>query len=86
MKLAEVEPAATVMDAGTVSAGLSSATATAKPPEGATPDSVTVQADVAPDARLAGEHCKADTVGGGGVTVTDAVLEPALTDAATVTL
>ena len=84
--MAVVEPAATITEAGTASAELLLEVETAKPPARAGPESVTVHIDVAPEARLAGEHCKADTVSGGGVTVRDVVLEPPLADAVTVTL
>jgi hypothetical protein len=86
VKFDVVEPAATITEAGTVSDELLSETATAEPPEGAAPESVIVQIDVAPEVRLVGEHCNVDTVTASAVTVRDAVLEPPLTDAVTVTL
>ena len=78
-------PAAIVTDAGTVSAALLSDTATVTPPAGAACDKVTVQPVLPPDATVAGEHTSADTVTGGGVTVTDAVAELPFNFAVTVT-
>jgi hypothetical protein len=85
-KLAVVDPAAMVTDAGTVSAGLLAETATIDPPEGANPESVTVQVDVAPEARVPGEHCNADTVTGAGIIVSAAVLETPFSEDVIVTL
>ena len=51
-------PAATVTDAGTVSAALFEEIATAAPPAGAAMESVTVQVELAPAARLVGAHWK----------------------------
>ena len=63
VKVAVVEPAATVTDAGTVRAALLTETATVAPPVGAAIESVAVQVEVDPEATLAGEHCRAETVG-----------------------
>ncbi len=56
MNVAVVAPAATLTEAGTVSAPLLLESATAAPPEGAAAERVTVQDDDAPDAMLEGEH------------------------------
>ncbi len=56
VKFADVAPDATVTDAGTVSAAALLERDTAIPPEPAACDSVTVQADVPPEPRLAGVH------------------------------
>jgi hypothetical protein len=84
VKLPVVEPAATVTEAGTVSAALLSETATEVLAAGAPPDNVTVQVDVAPDAIEAGEHCSNDTVIASGVIVTEAVCELPFSEAVTV--
>lgn len=62
LKVADVAPAATVTDAGTVTAELLLDKATADPPDGAAPESVTVQVELPPDDRLAGEHCRLERV------------------------
>ena len=85
VKLAVVELAGTVTEAGTVRAVLLSETATEEPPVGAACDNVTVQVEVLPDITVAGVHWNADTVTGDGVTVTAAVLELPLREAVTVT-
>jgi hypothetical protein len=54
VKVALEEPAATVTEAGTVRAATLLESATAAPPEAAAADSVAVQVDVAPAARLTG--------------------------------
>jgi hypothetical protein len=77
--------AATVTEAGVVKAALLSESVTTEPPAGAARDRVTVQVEPEPEATLAGEHCRAETVGGGGVTVTAAVAELPLRAAVTVT-
>ncbi len=64
VKFADVAPDATVTDAGTVSAAASLDSATVTPPELAARDSVTVQADVPPELRLAGVHETRLTVAG----------------------
>jgi len=63
VKLAVVEPAATVTEVGTVSAVLLSETATLEPPVGAANDSVTVHVDPLPAVSVAGTHWSAETVG-----------------------
>ena len=55
--------AATVTDAGTVSAALLSESATVAPPVGAALVRVTVQVAVELEAIVVGEHCKLETVG-----------------------
>ena len=85
VKLAVVEPAAAVTDAGVVSAELLSDKATVEPPAGAAADNVTVQVAVAPDTTLTGEHASFETVTvAEGVTVTAAVPEPPFNVAVTV--
>ena len=54
LKLAEVDPAATVTEAGSVSAALLSERLTAVPPLGAGSDTATVHADVPPEETVAG--------------------------------
>ncbi|MGC4053269.1 MAG: hypothetical protein QM757_28530 [Paludibaculum sp.] len=85
VKEADVAPAATVTEAGTVRAALLSETATARPPVGAAPERVTVQADVPPEVTEAGEQRRL-LITVRGVTVTDAVLEEAFEVAVTVTV
>jgi len=63
LNVAVVAPAATVIDAGTVRFELVSVRATVAPPTGAAPLNVTVQVEFAPEAKLVGEHCKADMPG-----------------------
>jgi hypothetical protein len=63
VKLAVVEFAATVTDDGVVSAELLSDMLTAVPPLGAAAESVTVQVEAAPDAKLVGVHWSAETAG-----------------------
>jgi hypothetical protein len=85
IKFAVVVPEATVIDAGTVMAALFEDSVTADPPAGAACDKVTVQAEVAPDTTVEGEHCKPETVvAPGGVAVTEAVCEVPFTVAVTV--
>jgi len=84
VKLAVVEPAATVTEAGTGSAVLLDETATPEPPVGATCDNVIVQVVLPPEVIVAGVHCKVVTVTG-GVTVTAEVAEVLFSDAVTVT-
>jgi hypothetical protein len=76
VKFAEVVPAATVTDAGTVSAALFEESPTEAPPVRAADVSVTVQVVVAPEAAEFGEHDRPETTGAGGVTVTEAVVLP----------
>ena len=63
LKLADVAPPATVTDEGTVSAAFVLVRVITDPLLGAGPDNMTVQVDVEPEARVAGEHCKLETVG-----------------------
>jgi hypothetical protein len=81
---AEVAPAATVTEDGTVRAALLSETATVRPPVGAAPERVTVHAEVPPELIVEGEHNRL-LITASGVTVTDAVLEDAFELAVTVT-
>ena len=76
IKFATVAPAATVTDAGTVSAALFEESPTEAPPARAADVSVTVQEEVAADVTELGEHDKPETAGGGGITVTEAVVLP----------
>jgi hypothetical protein len=76
VKFAVVVPAATVADAGTVSAALFEESPTAAPPARAADVRVTVQVEVAPEVTEFGEHDKPETAGAGGVTVTEAVVLP----------
>ena len=80
-----VAPAATVTDAGVVSAVLLSDTVTAVPPVGAAAEIVTVQLVLPPDTTEVGVHVSPVTVVAGGVTVTDAVPELPFNDAVIVT-
>jgi hypothetical protein len=74
-----------VTEAGVLSAALLLETVTTEPPAGADEDRVTVHVELAPEATLVGEHCRAETVGATGVTVTAAVLELPFKVAVTVT-
>ena len=58
-------PAATRIDAGTVSAVLLSVSVTVAPPAGADCESVTVQVEPAPEEIVPGEHWRAVTDAGG---------------------
>ncbi len=78
-------PAAIVAEAGILRAGLLADKIAAIPPLGAPEEIVTVQIELAPEDKLAGEHCKLETVGAGDVTVTTAVPEVALSPAVMVT-
>jgi hypothetical protein len=62
LNVAVVAPEATVTEAGTVRAEELSESATTAPPLGAAAESVTEQAELAPDATLEGEHWIAETV------------------------
>ena len=84
MKLALVEPAAAVTEAGTGSAVLLDETATLEPPVGAAWDNVIVQVVLPPEVIVAGVHRKVVTVTG-GLTVTDEVAELLFSAAVTVT-
>jgi len=72
VKLAEVAPCGTVMEAGTVSKELPEESATAAPPAGAAAVRVTVQVEDAPEASVAGAHCT-DAIAATGITVKTAV-------------
>jgi len=76
VKFAVVAPAATVTDAGTVSAALFEESPTGEPPAGAARVRVTVHEVVPLEATELGEHDKPETAGAGGVTVTVAVAVP----------
>lgn len=69
VKLPDVEPAGTVTEAATGSSALLLERDTAVPPLGAAWASVTVQVDLAPEARLVGEHSSEDKAGSQFVTV-----------------
>jgi hypothetical protein len=79
-----VDPAATVTEAGTVSAALLSESATTRPPVGAAALRVTVQEVVPPVVTEVGAQDRVLGMGS-GVTVTEAVLEVPLPVAVTVT-
>ena len=84
VKVAAVEPEATVTDVGTVRAELLSDRATAVPADGAVADKVTVQVLAAPDARVVGLHSSEDRViGDAAVMLREAVLELPLSAAVT---
>jgi len=76
LKFAVVAPAATVTDAGTVSAPLLEESPTDAPPVNAARFRVTVQLEAEPGATELGEHDRPDTDGGRGVTVTEVVMLP----------
>ena len=76
LKFAVVAPAATVTDAGTVSAALLEESPTDAPPVRAARFSVTVQLEAEPGPMELGEHDRPDTAGCMGVTVTEAVALP----------
>src|ERR1700744_971075 len=67
-KLADTVAAATVTDDGTVKSELVLVSETAAPPAGPAPLRVTVQVELPPEATLAGEHCKPETVGSAACT------------------
>jgi hypothetical protein len=75
LKLALVAAAATVTEAGTVSAELPEERATADPPLGAPLERVTVQVLLAFEARLGGLQASEVTVIGGAVRLIEAVAE-----------
>ena len=85
VKLPVAAPAATVADAGVVSAVLLSETVTLMPPAGAAADKPTVQVELPPDTTLVGEHARLVTFTAEGVTVTEAVADPPFSAAVTVT-
>jgi hypothetical protein len=72
---ADVDPAATVTDAGVARTVLLSVMVTAAPPAGAADVSVTVQVALAPDAMEEGEQDSELTVGGAAVMETAVALE-----------
>lgn len=77
VKVAEVADAATFAEAGTVSIELLSETATDAPPEGAGPESFTVQVLLAPDAKVVGVQVSDETVtAAAAVRLNEAVFEP----------
>ena len=84
VKLPVLDPAATDTEAGAGNAALLADMPTDVLPVGAE-ERVTVQVDEAPDTTVAGEHARLVTVIGGGVTVTDAVLELPFSEAVRVT-
>jgi hypothetical protein len=63
--LTEADPEGTVTEAGRVNAGLLEDSATVAFPLGAAAESVTVQVDVEPEAKVAGEQCKLAILSGG---------------------
>ena len=73
LKLAAEDPAGTITDAGMLMAVLLLESATEEPPAGAAFDTVTVQAEVPPEATLVGVHCRLETVTDGANTVSAAV-------------
>jgi hypothetical protein len=77
-----VAPAATVADAGTVTAELLEERDTVQPPAGAAGERVTVQDEVAPDVTEAGAHCTPVTTD--VVIDTAEVAAPPFNDAVTV--
>jgi len=85
VKLAVAPALPTVTEAGTARAELFADRLTTEPPAGAACEIVTVQVLVEPETILVGEHCNLDTLTGGGVTVTAAVLELLPNDAVRVT-
>ena len=66
-------PAATRIEAGTVSAVLLSVSVTVVPPAGAACESVTVQVELPAEAIVPGEHCSPETVLAGAEMVMEAV-------------
>jgi hypothetical protein len=58
VKLAELDPAATVTLPGTVTFALLSESVTVNPPEGAAPVNVTVQDELPAPVTVAGEHVR----------------------------
>ena len=75
VKLAVAPPAATITEAGIVSAALFEESATEAPPASAAGDTVTVQVLFAPESIKLGEHKTLETAGS-GVTVTEAAALP----------
>jgi hypothetical protein len=58
VKLAEVEPAPMLTEAGIVKEGLLADSPTTTLPEGTAADNVTVHVELEPGARVTGEHCR----------------------------
>jgi hypothetical protein len=79
MKLTVAAPAGTVTEGGTLTIVLFDERATIEPPGEAGCDNVTVHVAPAPEAMLAGEHIRLDTVV--AVTVNDAVAVVAFSEA-----
>jgi hypothetical protein len=75
VKAVEEEPAATVTEAGIVSTALLSESAMVTPPVGAGLESETVHVEAPPEGIVAGEHCSADSVGGGAEMESEAVAD-----------
>jgi len=75
VKFATVAPAATITDAGTISAALLDESPTEDPPVDAAEDTVTEQLVVAPEAMELGEQDRPeiDGEGGGGVEPADTI-------------
>jgi hypothetical protein len=85
LNVAVVLPERTVTEAGTVRDWLLADSVTKTPLPVAAEEIVTVQVELTPEGTLVGEHRRLEMVGGGGVTVTMAVPEVALSPAETVT-
>jgi hypothetical protein len=83
VKFAKEDPAATMTDAGTLTAGLLLERATAAPPMGAQPDNVTVHVLGNPPRSVAGEQASEITTG--AETVRDAVWDAPPKEAVRVT-
>jgi hypothetical protein len=77
-------PGCTVTETGTVTKGLFEESATIDPLAAAGAEIVTVQAEVAPEAMVAGEHVRLDTVV--AVTVNDVAAVVAFSEAVSVTI
>ena len=73
VNVVDEDPAGIVADAGTVAAVELSDKLTTAPPDGAAPDSNTVQMLDAPPVTVPGAHWMDDSVTADGVTVSDAV-------------
>ncbi|MGD0616312.1 MAG: hypothetical protein ABSB67_01470 [Bryobacteraceae bacterium] len=82
MKLAVEVPGGTVTEAGTLTEALFEDNATTEPPAGAGAEIKTVQVALAPEATVACEHVRFDTVA--AVTVSDAAAVDAFSEAVTV--
>jgi hypothetical protein len=84
VKLAAVEPAATVTEPGTVNEALLAESATVPPPVGAACDNVTTHVELLPELTVVGAHWRFVTVTAAGVTVSAAVVDVPFNDAVTV--